>query len=183
MGSSCPNGYTNINGLCYAPCPHGYELNNIGQCISSCPYGWNQTNKVCIKPYPSSYFRGDGITSETECIKINSNRPCQKDDDKWYPVCIAGYEGIGNTCYIECPNGNCERTVVDPDTPPISASLTWYIIYIIIILIIIALIIIYNAVMNIPSDITTVTDIVYGKPGTSDISSIIDPPRNELIYV
>jgi hypothetical protein len=85
------------NGLIiYPKCRAGFHA--VGCCICSpdCPSGMSDIGVSCTK---QSYGRGVG-TVPTQC-----QAGMEYDTGFCYPVCRAGFRGVGPVCWGSCPNG------------------------------------------------------------------------------
>jgi Tachylectin len=90
---TCPPGKELDAGLCYWPCPSGY--NPAG------PFCWQGLNAV---------ERGLGTLTELGC-------PAGKENDAGlcYPACPAGYDGIGPVCHLDkIDSGTAAAALYDP---------------------------------------------------------------------
>ena len=111
MGTSCPGGYEFVGSTCYSDCPDGYarSTSNPGACVP-----------IEGRLKPATYSRGIGYYQETDC-RDATNSTCEKEGDKWYPVCMSGYGPVDReTCVSQCKSGGyklvCDDNKVSTQT-------------------------------------------------------------------
>ena len=172
MGSYCPDGYVDGGGVCYLKCPSNYVNDDSGNCIELCPSGWKESNNTCLKPSGSTYYNGDGFTTEADCVNVAGE--CYKCSGKYFPKCYPGYSNdTCNTCTPLCQNGtvnsdnNCLK-VVKPSGKSVPTQLSWSLILFILALVITAIIIFITAIKNRGVSSEKVFNIEYGTPGKND---------------
>lgn len=130
--AKCTAGYRGAGPVCWQVCPVGYSDDGatcrldaqvisadnsacpwydkcgvtLAKGCSRCPAGFRNDGCTCRRdPHvfaKSSYGRGTGVVPST-CTGI-----LQYDAGLCYPLCSAGYTGVGPVCWGQCPSGGYE---------------------------------------------------------------------------
>lgn len=126
----CKEGYTDFGCTCTRgadslgpssmTCPAGYHQSDITKrCIVDCPAGYTNTGETCYKPV--STLGLDAMTCKPGEVKKgarcfpsanSAGGSCgpgrENDAGLCYPVCPAGFHGIGPVCWQNCPANETE---------------------------------------------------------------------------
>lgn len=94
----CPDGFSSVNGKCYASCPEGmspYDLDKT-KCVANCPDGFTIVNNGGHFYCQANNSVVDRFCSDPNQIMI---------DGGCYNQCESNYEKIDMKCYLDCPAG------------------------------------------------------------------------------
>ncbi len=132
---ACAGTESDIKGLCYSPCPAGYDITGSGlKCSKTCPSGYPaSSDTACGKPttygrgagYPWKF--GDSLNDDGMFKRCLADNPqgCEKNGLIVYPKCKAGFHNEGCClCVADCPAGfddnllTCKRPQTDRAVNP-----------------------------------------------------------------